>query len=110
MHTVLLADAHGGKHPYNGAFWARELPQAWSGRVIITRASSVSCVTSHCDFVGAGISQLGQIGSGLVQDYLARYFSVRTAAYLAKQSNPSPQDRKGRQFELCSLRIPIGAG
>jgi len=29
---------------------------------------------------------------------------------LAKRSNPFSQDRKGRQFELCSPRNPTGAG
>jgi len=29
---------------------------------------------------------------------------------LAYRSSPFPQDRKGRQFELCSQRIPTGAG
>jgi len=42
-------------HPYNRAFRAREtIP--WSGRAIIT--SSVSCVTSQCDFVGASFRPL----------------------------------------------------
>jgi len=42
----------------------------WSGRAIIT--GSVSCVTSQCDFVGAGISQLTQVGFVPFGDYLAR--------------------------------------
>ena len=36
--------------------------------------------------------------------------SDRAEAYLAKWSNPFPQDCKGRQFELCLSRILPGAG
>jgi len=72
MHTVLPADTPGGETSIvNGAFQAREtVPWPESGKAIITGA--VSCVTSQCDFVGAGLSQLSQIGSSPVQDYLAR--------------------------------------
>jgi len=36
--------------------------------------------------------------------------SVCGETYLAKWSNPFPQDHKGRQFELCPPRILPGAG
>jgi len=64
----------GGKHQYIGASRARETMPS-SGRVIMT--GSISCVTSQCDVVGAGISWLSQMGFFPFRDYLPRDYLGR---------------------------------